>query len=218
MPIKLIIFDLDGTLVDSRIDITNAINYALKEYGLGPYTVEEITSLVGRGITRLIEDLIRPYPEIPLNTIIERFLYHYERHLIDNTRPYPFVKEVLEELRDYKKAVISNKREYLSKKTLEGLGLLKYFDIVLGSDSTPEKKPSPVPVLMVLEKLNVPGSEAVIVGDSDLDIKAGKAAGVLTIAVSYGYRPREILSEADYIIDSIKELLPLLKELTHHEV
>ncbi len=218
MAIKLIIFDLDGTLVDSRIDITNAINYALKDYGLGPYTVEEITSLVGRGITRLIEDLIRPYPEIPVNNVIERFLHHYERHLLDNTGPYPSVKEVLEELREYKKAVISNKRQYLSKKTLEGLGLLKYFDIVLGSDSTPQKKPSPVPVLMVLEKLNIPASQAVIVGDSDLDIKAGRAAGVITVAVSYGYRPRQMLSEADCIIDDIKELPPLLKKLTERGV
>lgn len=214
MPIRLMIFDLDGTLVDSRIDITNAINYALKDYGIGPYTVEEITSLVGRGITRLIEDLIKPYPEIPVNNVIERFLYHYERHIIDNTRPYAGVKETLEKLRDYKKAVISNKREYLSKKTLEGLGLLKYFDIVLGSDSTPEKKPSPVPVRLVLEKLNVLPHEAVIIGDSDLDIKAGKAAGVLTIAVSYGYRPRELLLEADHIIDSIKELPGLLESLS----
>lgn len=213
MPVRLIIFDLDGTLVDSRIDITNAINYALKDYGIGPYTVEEITSLVGRGITKLIEDLIKPYKEIPINNVIERFLEHYERHIIDNTRPYAGVKETLEELRDYKKAVISNKREYLSKKTLEGLGLLRYFEIVLGSDSTPEKKPSPLPVRMVLEKLNIPGSEAVIVGDSDLDIKAGKSAGVLTIAVSYGYRPRELLLEADHIIDSIKELTGLLKRL-----
>lgn len=213
MPVRLIIFDLDGTLVDSRIDITNAINYALKDYGIGPYTVEEITSLVGRGITKLIEDLIKPYKEIPVNNVIERFLEHYERHIIDNTRPYAGVKETLEELRDYKKAVISNKREYLSKKALEGLGLLRYFEIVLGSDSTPEKKPSPLPVRMVLEKLNIPGSEAVIVGDSDLDIKAGKSAGVLTIAVSYGYRPRELLLEADHIIDSIKELTGLLKRL-----
>lgn len=213
MPVRLIIFDLDGTLVDSRIDITNAINYALKPYGIGPYTVEEITSLVGRGITKLIEDLIKPYKEIPINNVIERFLEHYERHIIDNTRPYAGVKETLEELRDYKKAVISNKREYLSKKALEGLGLLRYFEIVLGSDSTPEKKPSPLPVRMVLEKLNIPGSEAVIVGDSDLDIKAGKSAGVLTIAVSYGYRPRELLLEADHIINNIRELPGLVKSL-----
>lgn len=213
MPVRLIIFDLDGTLVDSRIDITNAINYALKDYGIGPYTVEEITSLVGRGITKLIEDLIKPYKEIPINNVIERFLEHYERHIIDNTRPYAGVKETLEELRDYKKAVISNKREYLSKKALEGLGLLRYFEIVLGSDSTPEKKPSPLPVRMVLEKLNIPASEAVIVGDSDLDIKAGKSAGVLTIAVSYGYRPRELLLEADHIINNIRELPGLVKSL-----
>lgn len=213
MPLQLVLFDLDGTLVDSRIDITNAINYALEEYGVGPFRIDDITSRVGSGITRLIEELLKPYPHIPLKAVIERFLYHYERHLTDNTRPYPGVKEVLEELKGYKKAVISNKLEALSKKTLEGLGLLKYFDMVIGSDTTPEKKPSPVPVLTVLNKLNVSPEEAVIVGDSDLDIEAGKSAGILTIAVTYGYRPVETLSRAEYIIDTISELPPLLKLL-----
>ncbi len=213
MPVRLIIFDLDGTLVDSRIDITNAINYSLKDYGLGPYRVEEITSMVGRGITRLIEDLLRPYPEIPIKEVIEKFLYHYERHIIDNTRPYPHVKEVLEELKGYKKAVISNKREHLSRKTLEGLGLLNYFDTVLGSDSTPEKKPSPLPVRVVLERLNISPEEAIMVGDSDLDIQAGRGAGLRTVAVSYGYRPRTSLKDADYIIDSLEELLEVIKNL-----
>lgn len=213
MAVKLLIFDLDGTLVDSRVDITNAINHAVKDYGLGPFSVEKITSMVGRGITKLLEDLLKPYPEIPINDVIERFLEHYEKHIIDNTRPYPGAMDVLEELRDYKKVVISNKRENLSKKTLEGLGLLGYFEIVLGSDSTPEKKPSPVPVRRVLEELNVSPHEAAIIGDSDLDIKAGKAAGILTIAVSYGYRPRELLLEADHIIDSIKKLPDLIKGL-----
>lgn len=211
MSIKLLIFDLDGTLVDSRIDITDAINYAVKDYGLGPYSVDEITSLIGRGITKLIEDLLKSRPEIPVKDVIDKFLHYYERHLVDNTRPYPHVREVLEELRDYKKAVISNKREYLSKKTLEGLDLIKYFDIVLGSDRTPEKKPSPMPVFIALERLNVLPNEAVMIGDSDLDIKAGKAAGTLTIAVSYGYRPKDILLEADFIIDDIKELTDLLR-------
>ncbi len=206
-------FDLDGTIVDSRIDITEAINYAVRDYGLGPYSVEEISSMVGRGITRLIEDLMRPHPHVPVEDIKERFLFYYERHLTDNTRPYPGVKDVLEELRDYKKAVVSNKREYLSKKTLEELGLLEYFDLVMGSDSAPQKKPSPDPLLIVLKRFNIPADEAVMVGDSDLDIMAGRGAGVKTIAVSYGYRPREVLSDADFIIDNIRDLPPLIKRL-----
>ncbi|MCX7794576.1 MAG: HAD-IA family hydrolase [Thermodesulfovibrionales bacterium] len=215
MSIKLLIFDLDGTLVDSRVDITNAINHALKDYGIGPYSVKEITSLIGRGITKLIEEIIRPHPGIPLKEVIEKFLKYYEIHIIDNTRPYPHVRETLEELRDYKKAVISNKREYLSKKTLEGLDLLKYFDMVLGSDSTPEKKPSPVPVFTVLETMNIRPDETVIIGDSELDVMTGKSAGIATIAVTYGYRPREMLIDADYIIDSIKDLPELLKRIRY---
>ncbi len=214
MAFKLIIFDLDGTLVDSRVDITNAINYAVKEYGIGPFSVQEITSMVGRGVTKLIEDLIKPYPEILLKDVIDKFLYYYERHLLDNTKAYPGVKEVLEELKEYRKVVISNKREYLSKKTLEGLGLLKYFELVLGSDSVPEKKPSPVPVLTVLDRLKIEPEGALIVGDSDLDIMAGRAAGIKTAGVTYGYRPAEVLKEADYLINDIRELINIVKFLS----
>jgi len=211
MAFKLIIFDLDGTLVDSRVDITNAINYAVKEYGIGSFSVQEITSMVGRGVTKLIEDLIKPYPEILPKDVIDKFLYYYERHLLDNTKAYPGVKEVLEELKEYKKAVISNKREYLSRKTLEGLGLLKYFEVILGSDSVPEKKPSPVPVLTVLDRLRISPAEALIVGDSDLDIMAGRAAGIKTAGVTYGYRPVEVLKDADYLINDIRELITIVK-------
>lgn len=214
MPIKLIIFDLDGTLLDSSVDIANSINYAIEPYGVKPITIQETISLIGEGITRLMEKVIEREGIIAdRDSLTERFLEHYSAHLADNTTVYPGVKKTLEQLNDYKKAVMSNKREALSVKTLDNLGLLKYFDLVTGSDTTSKKKPSPLPILYVLSKLNIKSQEAVIVGDSNYDIEAGKAARIKTIAVTYGYRPIELLKDADYLIDKMGELINILRLL-----
>jgi phosphoglycolate phosphatase len=222
MPVKLIIFDLDGTLIDSSIDITNAINYAIEPYGVKPITVHETISLVGEGITRLMEKIVdrsqksedrSQTKEIDKDILVDRFLEHYSAHLVDKTTVYPGVRETLERLKDYKKAVISNKREALSTKILNDLGLLKYLDLVVGSDTTPERKPSPIPILHVLSKLNIKPEDAVIVGDSNFDIEAGNAAGIKTVAVTYGYRPLDLLKGADYLIDEMSELVNILKLL-----
>jgi phosphoglycolate phosphatase len=211
--IKLLIFDLDGTLIDSSKDIADAINYAIEPAGIKPLTVSEIKTMVGYGITRLIESLIPLTMEDSKEEAVNRFLEYYSKHLLDNTKPYPQVKETLSKLGNYKKAVISNKREVFSKKILEGLGLLGFFDVVLGSDSVPERKPSPVPVFEVLKRAEVSKEKAVIIGDSNLDIEAGRAAGVKTIAVTYGYRSKEVLKEADFMIDTFGELLTKLPQI-----
>lgn len=211
--LKLIIFDLDGTLVDSSRDITNALNHAIEFYGFKPFTVEDIIKMVGEGLTRLVEKILGENNASIKDNVLERFINYYTEHLTDFTRPYPGIRETLEKLSRYKKAVISNKRELLSKKLLEELGLLKFFDIVLGSDSVSERKPSPEPVRKVLEILKIKPDEALIVGDSDLDIKAGREAGVSTVAVTYGYRDRELLKDADFLIDNINQLLPLIMEM-----
>ncbi|MDI6744291.1 MAG: HAD-IA family hydrolase [Thermodesulfovibrionales bacterium] len=208
--LELIIFDLDGTLVDSGKDITNALNYAIAPYGFKSLTVEDTVKFVGEGLTRLIEKILGDNNASVKDTAIERFINYYSEHLTDFTKPYPEVAKTLEILCRYKKAVISNKRESLSKKLLEQLGLMKFFDVVLGSDSVPEKKPSPAPVKKVLEILGVYPGRAIIVGDSDFDIQAGKGAGLITVAVTYGFRDRETLKGADFIIDSIDELPDLI--------
>lgn len=214
MPLKLILFDLDGTLVDSSIDITNALNYALEPYSFAPLTKEDVIKLVGEGVTRLIEKLVGNKDLSVIADVKERFLEHYTLHIVDHTREYPGVRETLEALSGYKRAVISNKREALSRKTLEGLGLAGFFDLVAGSDTTHEKKPSPAPILWALSELEASPAEAVMVGDSNFDVDAGKAAGITTVAVTYGYRPLEAISHADYLIDSMDALIPLLKKIT----
>jgi phosphoglycolate phosphatase len=210
MAIKLIIFDLDGTLVDTSIDITNALNYALKPYGLKNLTVDDTVKMVGEGITRLIEKLLGDKKIQERDDVIKKFLDYYSEHLIDYSSVYPQVRETLNKLDGYKRAVISNKREYLSTELLGKLDLLKYFNLVIGSDTTPEKKPSAVPVIHAVTELGVGPQESIMVGDSNYDIEAGKKAGVKTVAVTYGYRERQYLMDADYMIDSIEELLTLL--------
>jgi len=207
MKIKLVIFDLDGTLVNSIADITNALNYAIEPYGFEQLTIERTTSLVGEGVTRLIEKLVGQKAADLKDVVLKRFLEYYSEHLTDFTVPYPGVRETLEMLVNYRKAVISNKREDLSKRLLETLELSGYFDIIWGSDSVTEKKPSPAPVLEMLKKLSCGPDEAVMVGDSNYDIEAGRAAGVSTVAVSYGYRHISLLKDADFIIDNMKELI-----------
>ena len=227
--LKLLIFDLDGTLADTSRDIADAINYALKPFGQRTYSVEETKAMVGSGISKLLESLIPPHARLikgaggsgskngrkedPKEVVTGRFLQYYSEHLLDNTYAYPHVKETLSKLGNYKKAVVSNKREAYSKEILEGLGLLQYFDAVLGSDSVREKKPSPLPILNLLKRFNLSRDEAIITGDSNYDVEAGKAAGIRVIGVTYGFRSREFLKGSDIIIDSFDELLKVIPGL-----
>jgi len=211
--IKTLIFDLDGTLVDTSQDITEAINYAIEPYGLNHITVEETIGLVGEGITRLIEKVLKDKIQCR-DEAIKRFLGYYSRNLTRHSMPYEGVKETLEGLGRYRKVVVSNKREALSRRLLEELCLDVYFDYILGSDSTSEKKPSPVPILKALELTIATPEEALMIGDSNLDIQAGHSAGVKTVAVLYGYRSYEMLKDADYFIrENMSEIIDILKAL-----
>jgi phosphoglycolate phosphatase len=212
MPLKLIIFDLDGTLVDSSVDISNALNYSIAPYGIGQVSVKETLTLVGEGVTRLIEKLITKRGrrlEIPV--LVARFMDYYATHLADNTVAYPSVPDVLEKLRKFRKAIISNKSESLSLQVLDSLGLRQFFDFVAGADTLSKKKPSPEPILEVLSRFAVSPRETVIVGDSIYDVEAGRAAGIRTVAAMYGFGAPGFSRNADFEIGSMGDL-PLLLE------
>ncbi len=215
MQIKLIIFDLDGTLVDSSLDLCNSINRAIKPYGVLPLSIEETISLIGEGVTMLMEKVALKYsiPMSELKAMLSRFLAFYDDHLLDNTVLYPGVRETLESLRSINKVVVSNKRTASSIKILKGLGIYDYFSLVLGSDALPEKKPSPMPVMHAMKELGAGRDETVIVGDSTYDIDAGRAAGIKTVAVTCGYRPAEKLAGADFLINSMAELTDVLVKI-----
>lgn len=214
MSLELVIFDLDGTLIDSSRDITHAINYAVAPYGGRPLTVQETISLVGEGISRLMEKVVeKERLKTDTEALIKRFLDYYGAHLVDETTVYPGVQETLDLLKGYKKAVVSNKRETLSRAILEKLALAEHFDIIVGSDTTEKRKPSPVPIKYVIEKICINPQQAVMVGDSNYDIEAGSAAGAWTVGVTYGYKTVDFLRSADYIIERMSELPEVLSRI-----
>ncbi|MDH3973058.1 MAG: HAD-IA family hydrolase [Deltaproteobacteria bacterium] len=210
MSIKLVIFDLDGTLVDSIIDLTHALNYATKPFGIRERSVDEMRDLVGTGISIVIDKVLAEKGELK-EKVLARFLDYYWEHLVDYTPLYPGVEETLQSLEGYKKAVVTNKREKFAKKGLNELGVGHYFDAILGSDSVGKKKPSPEPILHLLKMFDLVPGEAVMVGDSEIDMAAGKAAGVRTVGVTYGYRGRKSLIDADFVIDDLLELSGLIE-------
>ena len=206
--VELIIFDLDGTLIDSRIDIANSVNYTLKQLGLNPLDERVILGYVGDGVRSLIERTLSPSNLNLFERGLSTFLAYYSEHLLDNTFFFPGVTETLNFFADKKMAVISNKPEVLSINTLKGLGISNFFKAVVGGDTLEKKKPAPEPVLKVLEDLNVGREKAIIVGDSYVDIEAGKAAGIMTCGVTYGFKSRDAIlkAEPNFMIDHLTEL------------
>lgn len=213
MGTELLIFDLDGTLVDSSVDISNALNYAIEPFGIEPVSVAETLTLIGEGVTRLIGKLIeRRKANLDLPVLLDRFLDHYSAHFADYTRPFPGTEAVLQALSGPRKAIVSNKMESLTLQVLESMNLSPYFDYVAGGDTSSEKKPSPLPILRVLSHFGILAENAVLVGDSIYDIEAGRAAGVRTIAALYGYGSPGFSREADYEIATIGELPEIIRQ------
>ena len=218
MPLKAVLCDLDGTLVDSAEDIRDALNQLLAELRRDPVGADEIKTMIGDGVGKLIERALasrRGYPGDGAR-LVPRFLALYEPNAARSTRAYPEVPETLRALkaRCLGLAVVTNKPEAATRAILASLDLAPLVEVVIGGDTAPERKPHPAPVLLALERLGVVAAEAVMVGDNHHDVSAARAAGVRVIAVSYGYShvPHAELG-ADRLIDRFVELLGALEDL-----
>jgi phosphoglycolate phosphatase len=213
--VQAIIFDLDGTLIDSAEDLRSALNATLNAAGLRSIEVDEIRGMIGDGMTTLLERaLVAVGAAEPkqTNALVARFLEIYEANPLASTRCYPGVIETLEILsRHFRLAVATNKPIAAANKILRGLSLNHLFSVVLGGDSLPRRKPDPGPLLEVLRQLAIAADQAFLVGDNIHDVEAAHAAGMRCVAVSFGYHhkpPAEL--HADHVIDRFDSLLSLL--------
>lgn len=218
MSYRCLLFDLDGTLVDSRADLANSVNLMLAELGRKALPDCRVLGFVGEGARLLVErSLAATQDSAPLsseiNSALEIYKRHYGEHLLDQTRVYPEVLETLARLDGCPKAVVTNKPFDFSVALLEGIGLLPYFDVVLGGDSLPERKPSPMMPLEAARRLGVTPSACLMVGDTKFDVAAGKAAGMKTCGYIPGFRGRTELAEAgaDFLIERFSELEMLVE-------
>jgi phosphoglycolate phosphatase len=222
-PVRAVLFDLDGTLLDTAEDIGVALNRALAEQQSGPLELARVRDLIGRGAPVLVQRVIaglypRPWPVDPV-LLLQRFYYHYD--LMHETheyraRPYPGVEEGLAQLhtQGLRIGVVTNKPRLIAAALLVHLRLSQWIDLVVGGDTAEQRKPHPQPLLHACEALQVSVSEALMVGDSATDVLAARAAGLRIVCVPYGYNegadPRAL--PCDAFIDSIAELPRLLFE------
>lgn len=208
MIIRAAFFDLDGTLVDSLQDLTDAVNHIRGAFSLSPLAEDAVRLKVGKGARNLIEQVLPGHAAPDISRALDLFLEFNGQHIADKSRLYPGIPETLDELaaRDIKMVVISNKHEELSRLILRELGIHDRFENICGGNTYPECKPSPLPLLKEAEKLGYAPFECVMVGDSINDIEAGKRAHITSIACTWGYGNRDELAGADFFVQAPLEL------------
>ena len=216
MTIKAVLFDLDGTLLNTLDDIAESANFVLERFGYPTHSLDAYRYFVGNGVDNLIKVILPEEARTPetLRSMKEVYLERYGAHSMDRTRPYDGVPEMAAELKSMSLslAVISNKPDADSKFTISGTFPEGLFDIVTGGRSGVPLKPDPAIVRDVLGAFGVPPSEAVMVGDTSVDIQTAKNAGCVSVGVSWGFRPEEV-SDADFVITHPSELPELIRNV-----
>ena len=215
-----LLFDLDGTLIDSKTDLANSINLMLADLGRPTLSEATVGSFVGDGVRVLVRRSLTatdPKNEPPDEELhakgIALMHSHYANEMLKTTRPYPHVPETLASFQNKRKAVVTSKEVRFTRIILKHFGIEHYFEAIIGGDTTPARKPDPGPVLEAMKQLSSSASETVMIGDSENDVIAGKRAGTLTCAVSYGFRTAEQLraAEPDLLIDRFAQLNDLFE-------
>jgi phosphoglycolate phosphatase len=198
MKYTTVVFDLDGTLLNTLEDLTDSTNYALEAFGLPTRSIEEIRHFVGNGVRKLIERAVPEGENDPdFEEIFSTFKTHYSKNCRNKTRPYDGIREMLEKLShsDYKMAIVSNKFDSAVKKLCDEF-FWQYISVAVGNSDGVKPKPAPDTVFTALKELGSEPDEAVYVGDSQVDIETAKNAGLDIISVSWGFRTKQELKDA----------------------
>jgi phosphoglycolate phosphatase len=206
--VSLLIFDLDGTLVDSKADIAQALNATLEMMGLAPLPLEMVGNLVGNGAPLLVRRALGPrFSEADVARALDFFLAYYHEHLLDHTGAYPGVKEGLGRLHDVPMAVLTNKPIRSATAIIQGLGLSDYFFRLYGGDSFAAKKPDPAGIHALLKESGAAREKTVMVGDSYVDVRTARNAKVRACGVAWGFQPESFAQDPpDILISRMDEL------------
>jgi phosphoglycolate phosphatase len=206
--VRALVFDLDGTLIDSGLDLALSVNATLEHLGRDPLPHEQVFGYVGKGAARLIEQALGDgATATECEQGLAYFLSYYRRHMLDNTVTYPGVRECLAALDGLPMAVLTNKPVRFSEEIVRGLGLTKYFRFVYGGNSFQTKKPDPAGMQTLLREFGITPKEAMIVGDSEVDVQTARNSGTWACGVTYGLG-LDRLSEfpPDLLLDSLTDL------------
>lgn len=206
--VRALIFDLDGTLIDSKLDLALSVNAALAELGRRPLPHEQIFGYVGQGAPMLIRRALGDAAsEENCQRALDFFLTYYRAHMLDNTVTYPGVREGLRQLARFPMAVLTNKPVRFSGQILAGLGIADYFRYVYGGNSFERKKPDPMGVQILLRDFGVAPREALLVGDSEIDVQTARNADAWVCGVTYGLGSARLAEfPPDILIDTLAEL------------
>jgi phosphoglycolate phosphatase len=204
----VLIFDLDGTLVDSKKDLTASVNHIRTKFDLPLLTEEQIARFIGDGALMLIRrTLDMRASEADVQAALQMFLSYYRAHMLDNTVLYPGVRDTLGRLHDCKLAVLTNKPVHFSCSMLDGLGIYRLFAAVYGGNSFDQKKPDPVGVYQILSDTKGERERTWMIGDSAVDVLTGRNAGIITCGVTYGYNTDSFKDNPpDFVIDRFADL------------
>ncbi len=210
--IRLLVWDLDGTLVDSMPDLATSVNAVRQTRGLSALPLPIIQSYVGSGARTLMQRSLAPIEGQDLDQALAAFLDIYEKHLLDKTRPYAGIPELLRNLEQrFTLSILTNKPLKHSLQVMEGLELSKHFKGIYGGDSFKVRKPDPTGALEMLKTFGIKPEEAIMIGDSDNDSLTAKRAGMWSIGVRYGYSPESFKrAPADIYVDDVREILDVL--------
>ena len=211
MKYQLAIFDLDGTLLNTLEDLADSTNYIMQKFGYPERTIKEVRNFVGNGIRKLLErSAPTGTPAEEIGRMFEQFKEYYGAHCADKTKPYDGIMELLDALKEQgiKLAVVSNKADYAVKALCEQY-FYGYFDEAVGERTDIARKPAPDTVNEVLKNLQIEKSQAVYIGDSEVDVQTAKNAEMDCIAVDWGFRDKEVLEEAgaETIVSTPAEVL-----------